>query len=108
MNTRFIGMTDGKGTWLEVCKACGDCVLAATGGICPVTTCPKGILNGPCGGNKKGMCEVSPDIPCAWVMIYERMKALGRLDEFKKDVPPKDWSKGQRPGRYSRKEKENV
>jgi hypothetical protein len=41
-------------------------------------------------------------------MIYERMKALGRLDEFKKDVPPKDWSKGQRPGRYSRKEKESV
>jgi ferredoxin len=108
MNTRFIGMTDGQGTWQEVCAACGDCVLALTGGICPVTTCPKGILNGPCGGNKKGKCEVSPDIPCAWVLIYERMKDMGRLDEFKKEVRAKDWSKGQRPGRYSRKEKENV
>lgn len=106
MNTRFIGMTDGQGTWLEVCAACGDCVLAATGGICPVTTCPKGILNGPCGGNKKGMCEVSPDTHCAWVMIYERMKDLGRLDDMKKEVAAKDWSKGLKPGRYSIKEKE--
>jgi ferredoxin len=106
MNTRFIGMTDGQGSWVEVCRACGDCVLADTGGICPVTTCPKGILNGPCGGNKKGKCEVSPDIPCAWVMIYERLKGLGRLNDMKKEVGAKDWSKGLKPGRYSIKEKE--
>jgi ferredoxin len=108
MNTRFIGMTDGQGTWVEVCRACGDCVLAGTGGICPVTQCPKGILNGPCGGNKKGKCEVSPNIPCAWVMIYERMKDLGKLDDLKKEIAAKDWSKGLRPGRYSIKENEPV
>jgi len=106
MNTRFIGMADGQGSWTEVCRACGDCVLADTGGICPVTTCPKGILNGPCGGNKKGKCEVSPDTPCAWVLIYERLKDLGKLNDMKKEVAAKDWSKGLKPGRYSIKEKE--
>jgi len=107
MNTRFIGLSDGQGKWVEICAACGDCVLGMTGGICPVTSCPKGILNGPCGGNKKGKCEVSPDVPCAWVRIYERMKELGKLDELKKEIGAKDWSKKQRPGRYTIKEKEN-
>ncbi len=101
MNTRFIGLCEGQGKWVEVCAACGDCVLGVTGGICPVTSCPKGILNGPCGGNKKGRCEVSPDVPCAWVLIYERMKERGKLEEFKKERAAKDWSKRQRPGRYT-------
>jgi len=104
MNTRFIGLSDGQGKWVEICAACGDCVLGLTGGICPVTSCPKGILNGPCGGNKKGKCEVSPDVPCAWVRIYERMRELGKLDELKKEVVAKDWSKKQRPGRYAARE----
>lgn len=108
MNTRFIGMTDGKGTWLEVCAACGDCVLSMTGGICPVASCPKGILNGPCGGNKKGKCEVSPDVPCAWVRIYERMKKLGKLDVLKQESAAKDWSKAQTPGSYRIKEEQGF
>jgi len=107
MNTRFIGLSDGQGKWVEICAACGDCVLGMTGGICPVTSCPKGILNGPCGGNKKGKCEVSPDVPCAWVRIYERMKELGKLDELKKEIGAKDWSKKQRPGRYAIKEEDS-
>ncbi|MFZ5907130.1 MAG: methylenetetrahydrofolate reductase C-terminal domain-containing protein [Nitrospirota bacterium] len=106
MNTRFMGMTVGKGEWTEVCTGCGDCVLALTGGICPVTTCPKGILNGPCGGNKKGMCEVSPDLPCAWVRIYEHLKALGRLDLMKRELGAKDWARKQRPGKYRVEEEE--
>jgi len=101
MNTRFIGLSEGQGKWVEICSACGDCVLGITGGICPLTSCPKGLLNGPCGGNKKGKCEVSPDVPCAWVRIYERMKELGKLDVLKKEAGAKDWSKKQRPGRYS-------
>jgi ferredoxin len=104
MNTRFIGVSDGEGNFLEMCAACGDCVLALTGGICPVARCPKGLLNGPCGGTKNGKCEVSSDIPCAWVLIYERMKELGRLDDLKKEIGAKNWSKNQRPGKYSVKE----
>jgi ferredoxin len=108
MNTRFIGLAEGEGTWTEACAACGDCVLGVTGGICPLATCPKGILNGPCGGTKDGKCEVSPDIPCAWVRIYERTKDLGRLKEVKKTVGAKNWSKNRRPGKYTVKEKETV
>jgi len=107
MNTLFIGSADGEGNFLEMCSACGECILSLTGGICPVTRCPKGLLNGPCGGSKNKKCEVSPDIPCAWIMIYERMKALGKLDVLKKSIGAKDWSKQQRPGRYTIKGQEN-
>lgn len=99
MNTTFLGMSDGEGNFDEVCAACGDCLISLTGGICPVARCPKGLLNGPCGGTKNGKCEVSQEIPCAWVMIYDRMKELGKLDELKKPIRAKDWSKNQRPRR---------
>ncbi len=105
MNTKFIGAADAEGNFLEMCTACGDCIISQTGGICPVTRCPKGLLNGPCGGTKNGKCEVSPDIPCAWVLIYERMKQLGKLDEIKKIISPKDWSKDQKPDKYILKER---
>jgi ferredoxin len=100
-NTLFMGKEDTPGHFAEVCMQCGECVLAVTGGICPVTTCPKGLLNGPCGGTNEGKCEVSPDIPCAWTRIYERLKKMDRLDDIKKIAEPKDWSKGQRPGSFS-------
>ena len=100
MNTRFIGIADGQAMWFEVCVACGECILNLTGGTCPLATCPKGILNGPCGGTNDGRCEVSPDIECAWVKIYERLKKSDRLDDLKKIIEPKDWSKCQRPGSY--------
>ncbi|HCZ11776.1 MAG TPA: 5,10-methylenetetrahydrofolate reductase [Nitrospiraceae bacterium] len=82
----------------ERCSLCGKCILDKTGGICPVTACPKGILNGPCGGCKDGKCEVSPDIKCAWVRIYERMKKLDKLQEFCDTVlEAKDWSQNIKP-----------
>jgi electron transport complex protein RnfC len=36
------------------CSLCGECYLNATGGICPVTACSKGLVNGQCGGAKHG------------------------------------------------------
>ncbi|NOX21228.1 MAG: 5,10-methylenetetrahydrofolate reductase [Nitrospirae bacterium] len=90
----------------ERCSLCGECILDKTGGICPVTTCPKGLLNGPCGGMQEGHCEVSPDIPCAWVRIYERMKKLDKLEEFRVTiVEAKDWSQGQKPRTLYAREK---
>ncbi|GBD99436.1 hypothetical protein BMS3Abin07_01473 [bacterium BMS3Abin07] len=90
----------------ERCSLCGECILDRTGGICPVTNCPKGILNGPCGGMQDGKCEVSPDINCAWVRIYERMKKIDRLDEMRETVlDAKSWSKGQKPAALSTREK---
>jgi ferredoxin len=108
LNTTFLGVSDGEGHFTEMCSACGDCILTLTGGICPVTRCPKGLLNGPCGGTKNGKCEVSQDIPCAWVLIYEKMRDLGKLDALKKTIGAKNWSKVRRPGKYSINESEEV
>jgi ferredoxin len=90
LNTEFIGVTVERGVWSERCMACGNCVLDKTFGICPVTRCAKGLLNGPCGGSQQGKCEISKDIPCAWVLIYDRMKKLADLKELREFVEPKD------------------
>ncbi len=92
LNTSFMGLTQAEGIWSERCLGCGDCLLGLTAGICPITRCAKGLLNGPCGGSVGGKCEVSPDIPCAWQMIYDRLAALGQLDKLEQIQPPKDWS----------------
>jgi len=91
VNTCFIGVTEERGVWAERCQACGQCILARTGGICPIARCSKRMLNGPCGGSEKGKCEVSPDTDCGWQLIYERLKELGQLDYFAKPTDPKDW-----------------
>ena len=91
LNTLFIGKEEGPGQFIEVCAQCGSCVLAETGGICPVVRCAKGLLNGPCGGSVAGKCEVDPDIPCAWQLIIDRLTALGQLDRLGEIESPKDW-----------------
>jgi ferredoxin len=92
LNTQFLGVLEGQGVWNEKCLGCGDCMLAHFGGICPVTRCAKRLLNGPCGGSHKDRCEVNSDKPCAWQLIYERLKSIGQLDRLEEVVPPKDWS----------------
>jgi ferredoxin len=92
LNTNFIGGSKLHGIWEERCGLCGDCVLHLTGGICPIIRCAKSILNGPCGGSQYGSCELGKDTPCAWQLIYDRMKALGKLDVMRKFYPVKDWS----------------
>lgn len=92
VNTKFGGGAVAPGIWEERCGFCGDCILWRTGGICPVIRCSKSLLNGPCGGSQGGKCEVSKDIPCAWQLIYDRLKELGRLDLILEPEPAKDWS----------------
>ena len=65
------------------CKQCGECFLNLTGGICPLTACSKSLVNGQCGGAKNGKCEVDPDMDCGWERIYQKLKAIGRLDALK-------------------------
>ncbi|MFX1238452.1 MAG: methylenetetrahydrofolate reductase C-terminal domain-containing protein [Promethearchaeota archaeon] len=92
-NTEFMGMTERIGRFYMRCRGCGDCLLNETGGICPITTCAKSLMNGPCGGMVKGMCEVvNYEKDCGWVLIYNRLKELGRLDLFSKLRDPVDWS----------------
>jgi ferredoxin len=100
LNTRFIGVTAAEGTWLEKCRACGNCVLSDYGGICPITMCAKSLVNGPCGGSKNGKCEASQEKDCAWVLIYNRLKKLDRLDSLRSMAPFKDFSTQTHPGQY--------
>ncbi len=91
LNTKFMGTTVEHGVWAERCAGCGNCILHITGGICPIARCSKSLMNGPCGGSSDGKCEVNPDIPCAWQLIYDRLKAIGKLEQIYEPLPPKSW-----------------
>jgi len=91
LNTTFLGIPSEQGVWEERCAACGDCVLGLTGGICPIARCSKSLLNGPCGGSEAGHCEVDPDIPCAWQLIYDRLTEMGKESYLLELQPPKNW-----------------
>jgi len=93
VNTTFLGMAVEHGVLMERCRACGDCILGLTAGICPIARCAKNLLNGPCGGSQNGKCEVDPDLDCAWQLIYDRLARLGQLDRLATIMAPKDWSK---------------
>ena len=99
-NTLFLGDVKRLGDFTEYCSLCGECILGQTGGICPVTRCPKGILNGPCGGMHDGRCETDEDQECVWVQIWERLRELGCLHHMKKRRPPKNHAKKRKPGAY--------
>ena len=92
VNTCFLGVTEERGLWTERCQACGQCVLASTGGICPVSRCAKRVMNGPCGGSTAGKCEINKEVDCAWQLIVDRLKALDKLDTYEELSPIKDWS----------------
>lgn len=97
LDTLFIGVEDSPGNFHEVCAQCGQCVLGETAGICPLTACHKGLLNGPCGGTNNGKCEVDKEKDCAWTLIYQRLKKQGRLDLMRKYHPPKNYQVMPRP-----------
>ena len=92
VNTKFIGVTEQRGYWTERCQACGQCILAQTGGICPVSRCAKRLLNGPCGGSTQGKCEINPELDCAWQLIIDRLNSMNMLDAYEELAPIKDWS----------------
>ena len=97
LDTLFIGMEDSPGDFHEVCAQCGQCILGQTAGICPLTACHKGLLNGPCGGTNNGKCEVDKNRDCAWTLIYNRLEQQGRLDLMRQYQPPKDFHVSLRP-----------
>ena len=74
------------------CDQCGQCYLNLTGGICPLTACSKSLINGQCGGAKKGKCEVDPNMDCGWERIYQRLKKIGRLDVLKCPVQLRNYA----------------
>jgi ferredoxin len=98
LNTSFIGVNNEAGLYTERCRACNNCYLGITGGICPVTMCPKGLLNGPCGGTVNGHCEVDPEKECAWSKIYHRLELEGSLDNIRRILPLHPYDRGTTPG----------
>ena len=103
VNTSLMGASKEWGVWDERCAACGDCRLEETGGICPITRCTKGILNGPCAGTKNGKCEANQDMDCAWVLIYQRLERLGQLEKMRRYYPPRNFLAVPRPKRITSK-----
>jgi hypothetical protein len=100
LNTSFIGKPRAPGIWTENCSACGDCMLHWTRGICPVTRCAKGLLNGPCGAVRPGgYCEIDPEKECAWCLIYRGLEKQGRLNLMMKYYEPKNYRAVKRLGR---------
>jgi hypothetical protein len=97
LNTLFGAVMDAQGNFYEKCSMCAECVLAITGGICPITLCPKGLLNGPCAGVYKGKCEVDKERDCVWILIYRELEKRKRLEQMKKIQRPKDFRKATKP-----------
>jgi hypothetical protein len=100
LDTLFIGKETSTGEYNEICHQCGTCVIGETGGICPVTSCHKGLVNGPCGGTNKGKCEIDSAKDCAWTMIYNRLDELGRLDLMRTLQKPRNFLGEPSPGKY--------
>ena len=92
-DTLFLGEIKRANEFEKRCIMCGDCIEDLFGGFCPVSRCPKSMLNGPCGGSIDGKCEIDSNIDCVWDLIYKRLKEKKQLQLLKIIQEPKDWSK---------------
>ena len=92
-DTLFLGEIKHANEFEKRCSLCGECIQDIFGGICPISRCPKNMLNGPCGGLKDGKCEINSDMDCVWDLIYKRLKKSGQLHLIKDIIKPKNWSK---------------
>jgi len=101
LDTLFIGKETGFGQFDEICTQCGTCIIGETGGICPVTNCHKGLVNGPCGGTNHGKCEIDTAKDCVWTLIYNRLKDLGRLDAMRRYQAPRNHLGEPKPGKFN-------
>jgi len=99
LDSLFLGNIKRFGQFEQKCSLCGECILSETAGICPVTACPKGLLNGPCGGMDEGRCETDPEAECAWAQIYAKMTLSGSTKNLTATNPPKNFARIPKPGK---------
>jgi len=99
LDSMFLGNIKRFGQFEQKCSLCGECILTETAGICPVTACPKGLLNGPCGGMDAGRCETDSEAECAWAQIYAKIADSGNCSNLSATVPPKNYAKIPKPGK---------
>ena len=104
LDTLFLGNIRRFGQFEQKCSLCGECIVTDTAGICPLTACPKGLLNGPCGGMMDGHCETDAEADCAWVQIHERVSMLGGRGKARKDRPRQGFLPGSQTGQTERRQ----
>ncbi|RLF29397.1 MAG: 5,10-methylenetetrahydrofolate reductase, partial [Thermoplasmata archaeon] len=92
-DTLFLGEIRHANDFEKRCMMCGECIIDVFESMCPISRCPKHMLNGPCGGSRNGKCEVYPELDCIWFLIYNRLIERGKVLLYKKIQEPKDWSK---------------
>lgn len=92
-DTLFLGEITRVDEFDNRCVLCGDCLLDTFGGLCPISRCPKSMLNGPCGGSSGGKCEVNKKMECIWDRAYQELKKKGKIPGFMAIQKPKNWSK---------------
>ncbi len=93
LDTLFLGEIIHLGEFEKRCIQCGECILDEFNNLCPLARCPKQMLNGPCGGSQDGRCEVNKDMECVWARTYRVMIENNRVEDLKRIIPPKDWSR---------------
>lgn len=91
-DTLFLGEIEHYDEFNRNCNMCGSCLLDFFDGFCPISRCPKKMLNGPCGGSLDGKCEIDKDAVCVWDEIINRFKEKNKLNDLKMIIKPKDWS----------------
>lgn len=96
-DSKFLGNIRRFGQFEQRCSLCGECRLNDSAGVCPITVCAKGLLNGPCGGMEDGACEVDQDRRCAWVTIYERLELQQRVERLNEIAPARDFAHKRHP-----------
>ncbi len=101
LDTIFMGKESQAGVFSEVCVQCGECILGETGGVCPVASCHKGLVNGPCGGTNDGKCEIDSNKDCAWTLIYNRLREFDKLDLMRRYQRPKNYNVEPSPGKFN-------
>lgn len=97
LDSHFVGTVERLGVFSEECALCGDCVLNATGGLCPVALCPKGLRNGPCEGSRHGRCDADAEADCVWERVWRRLEEQGRSEGLGVFRPAPDAARWGRP-----------
>jgi ferredoxin len=92
-DTLFLGEIKHLNDFEKRCVMCGECIQDLFGCFCPLSRCPKNMLNGPCGGSINGKCEIDEKIECVWDVIYKNLKEKDQLYKLKTIQKPKKWSK---------------
>ena len=91
-DTIFLGQIKHINEFERKCNFCGSCITNKFNGICPISRCPKNMLNGPCGGLINGKCEVDNNMDCVWYLIIKKFYEKNNIKELKNIIDPHNWS----------------